>query len=375
MPDPTQPIDPLLVTAVTGLPEVAPGDDLAALLWTALAGDLAAGDVLVVSSKVVSKARGLVERVGDGDDRDAVVVRESRRAVAARRTPRGTSRIVQAAAGPVMAAAGVDASNTAPGTVLTLPADPDAEAGALLAGLRLLGAPVVAVVVSDTAGRAWRRGQVDLALGSAGLRVVDDLRGQPDAGGQVLEVTERAVADEVASAADLVKGKASGVPAARVRGLGHLVLDPAEPSDDTDTTATALLRDPATDWFRLGHVEAVRASLGLPPDAVEPPSVLPESLRHKVDRAVDVALFGSAAARPDVLDDGAAGQVVRVTVVAGDPFAAGRLCARLQAALWAEDLDAALAHDEAAQTATLLVTPAETPHAEMRVAVHAAQPT
>lgn len=319
--------DRLEVVALAGVPEVDASSDLATVLLDAASAiGLAAGDVLVVSSKVVSKALGLVVGVAGEQDREAVVAAQTVRVVAERRTPRGLSRVVQSLAGPVLAAAGVDASNTAPGSVLTLPADPDAQARALRRALRDRGAPPVAVVVSDTAGRAWRRGQVDFALGCAGLVALDDLRGTPDAGGQLLEVTERAVGDEVAAAADLVKGKASGTPLALVRGLGAFV------TDDDGPGAASLLRDAATDWFRLGPVEAVRAALGVPAGSVEPPSVLPEPLRHKAERAAMVAGGGMVRSRgPD-------GAQLGIEVRIDDAFDRGRLVERLLVALWAEDL-------------------------------------
>jgi coenzyme F420-0:L-glutamate ligase/coenzyme F420-1:gamma-L-glutamate ligase len=353
-------------TGVAGLPEVRPGDDLAALVLDAIVAEgssLLEGDVLVVSSKVVSKAAGLVVT---GGDRDAVVAAESRRLVAERRTPRGLSRVVQAAAGPVMAAAGVDASNTAPGTVLTLPPDPDAAARDLRRRLRDRGAPRVAVVVSDTAGRAWRRGQVDFALGCAGLVVVDDLRGTQDASGQPLEVTERVLADEVAALADLVKGKTAGVPVALVRGLPDLV------TDDDGPGAASLLRDPASDWFRLGHVEAVRAALGSAPGAVEPRSVLPEPVERRAARAAAVALtavpdvgrqpthrvVGASEVRAQAPAEERVEGRVEVRVGVPDGFAAGVCAGRLRAALWAEDLAAEVRYDPDRRLLTVEVRPA-----------------
>jgi len=338
-------------TGVRGLPEVRAGDDLAALLLAGLTADgpLLDGDVLVISSKVLSKAAGLAVTAA----RDDVVAAESRRLVAERRTPRGLSRVVQSAAGPVMAAAGVDASNTAVGTVLTLPRDPDAAARDLRARLRGLGAPRIAVVVSDTAGRAWRRGQVDFALGCAGLVVVDDLRGTPDCSGQLLEVTERVLADEVAALADLVKGKTGGVPAALVRGLAALVTEADGPG------AASLLRDPASDWFRLGHVEAVRAALGARPSAVEPPSVLPEPVPHRAERAATLALHGApdlAADPPYVVEPVDDGALVSVRVA--DAFAGGVCASRLRTALWAEDLTGDVRFDAESSTVEVHVRPA-----------------
>ena len=138
---------------------------------------------------------------------------------------RGALRIVRTRHGLVLAAAGVDASNTARGTVLLLPVDPDGSARALRRAIQDRLAVRVAVVITDTAGRAWREGLVDIAIGVAGLAPLDDLRGQVDPYGNELTATITAVADEVAAAAELVKGKFSGVPVAVVRGLGHLVLD------------------------------------------------------------------------------------------------------------------------------------------------------
>jgi coenzyme F420-0:L-glutamate ligase/coenzyme F420-1:gamma-L-glutamate ligase len=361
---------------VPGLPEVVAGDDLAALVLRACSDaglDLVDGDVLVVSSKVVSKAAGLSVRAPEEPPlptrrglrpfagrtssgtvsavaaaREALVATETVRVVARRRTPRGLAQVVQAAAGPVMAAAGVDTSNTEPGTALLLPRDPDGAARALRNRLRELGAPRVAVIVSDTAGRAWRVGQTDFALGCAGLRVIDDLRGTVDASGTVLQVTERALADEIAALADLVKGKASGTPVAVVRGLSDVVI-----SDD-GPGARALVRDSSTDWFRLGHVEAVLAALGVPSDSVEAPAVTPEPLSHRVDRACQVA---SALApghrrgvRCQVRDEGRL-----VEVSAPDGFTAGIVVSRLLAALWTEDLVGAVRYDDAAHTATVTV--------------------
>ena len=205
----------LLVWAPDGVGEVAAGDDLAALLLAALAAEdfpLADGDVVVVTSKVVSKAEGRALRV----DREEAITSETVRVVARR----GATRICETRHGLVLAAAGVDATGTGPGTVLLLPVDPDRSARALRSRLLELAGVDVAVVVTDTMGRAWRTGQTDQAVGVAGLDPVDDLRGRDDGHGNLLEVTEPAVADEIASAADLVKGKL-GPPA--VRGAARAV--------------------------------------------------------------------------------------------------------------------------------------------------------
>ena len=203
----------VVLLPVEGIGEVTEGDDLAALLVTALGEEtpLRDGDVVVVTSKVVSKAEGRVRY----DDREAVIAAETDRVVAVR----GGTRIVRTHHGLVLAAAGVDASNVAKGSVLSLPVDPDASAVRLREALRDRTFANVAVLVSDTAGRAWRTGQTDIAIGAAGLDVLDDHAGRTDPYGNPLAVTAPAVADELASAADLVKGKLSARPVAVVRGL------------------------------------------------------------------------------------------------------------------------------------------------------------
>lgn len=239
------------VWAVAGLPEIQPGDDLAKLI-TAAAPELADGDVLVITSKIVSKAEG---RIVAADDREAAIDAETVRLVARR----GPTRIVETRHGFVMAAAGVDASNTAAGTVLLLPEDPDASARAVRDGLRDALGVNVGVVVTDTFGRPWREGLTDVAIGAAGLHVLDDLRGATDSHGNELAVTVTATADELAGAGDLVKGKANGLPVAVVRGLDHLV---AGPHDD-GPGARALVRSSVNDMFRLGTSEAVREAVSL----------------------------------------------------------------------------------------------------------------
>ncbi|HEX6755678.1 MAG TPA: coenzyme F420-0:L-glutamate ligase, partial [Mycobacteriales bacterium] len=236
------------ILPVAGIPDLRPGDDLVGLL-AANAPWLADGDVLVVTSKAVSKVEGRLvpapaDPAGREAARQAVVDAESVRVVAAR----GRTKIVQTRHGLVLAAAGVDASNVRPGELALLPVDPDASAARLRDGLREALGVEVAVLVSDTTGRPWRAGVVDVAIGAAGIRAVEDLRGAADTHGGVLEVTEVAVADEVAAAAELVKGKLAGVPAAVVRGLSYV---------DDGRGAKPLLRDPALDLFRLGTAEAV----------------------------------------------------------------------------------------------------------------------
>ncbi|WP_371300443.1 coenzyme F420-0:L-glutamate ligase [Cellulomonas sp. Y8] len=247
--------DLLTAWGVPGIGEVRPGDDLAALLGDALAADasarpataLADGDVLVVTSKVVSKAEG---RVVQAADREAAITAETVRVVATREHPGGVTRIVENRLGLVMAAAGVDASNVDEGTVLLLPEDPDATARALRAALGERFGVTLGVVISDTAGRPWRQGQTDIAIGAAGVRVLDDLRGSTDTHGRPLQVSMAAAADEIAAAAELVKGKATGRPVAVVRGLAHLVTVEDGPG------ARVLVRTGPDDMFAEGTAEA-----------------------------------------------------------------------------------------------------------------------
>lgn len=242
------------VIPLTGMGEVTEGASLVDLITDAAAAngiDLADGDILVVTSKIVSKAEG---RLVTAQDREEAITAETVRIVATKEYAGGTTRIVQNRQGLVLAAAGVDSSNAPEGTVLLLPEDPDASARALCVGLRAEGrGPRVGVILSDTLGRPWRLGQTDVAIGAAGVRALDDLRGGTDAQGRTLEATIIAVADELAGAAELVKGKASGVPVAIVRGLDHLVGELNEPG------ASSIIRPLAEDLFSLGTEEAYSA--------------------------------------------------------------------------------------------------------------------
>ncbi|SDQ09517.1 coenzyme F420-0:L-glutamate ligase [Quadrisphaera sp. DSM 44207] len=341
--------------AVPGLPEVRAGDDLAGLVVRACAAAglaLRDDDVLVVASKVVAKAEG---RSVAASDRGDAVRSQTVRVVAERRLPDGrTTQVVQSRSGPVMAAAGVDASDVEPGTVLLLPADPDASARALRARVAQLAGVRPAVVVSDTGGRPWRDGVTDFALGAAGLELLDDVRGRLDRTGRPLEVTVRAVGDEVAALADLVKGKAAGLPVALVRGLGAAVAPEDGPG------AAALVRVGPADWFAHGHVEAVRAALGVPvgvPAAsggVDPAPIAPGGpVAERVARALLVARAGRA---PSGVVAEADGERV---LVRGEPFGVGVLVERVRAALWAEALDADVVVAPSAASAT--VTASERP--------------
>ncbi|HET7385268.1 MAG TPA: coenzyme F420-0:L-glutamate ligase [Nocardioidaceae bacterium] len=305
----------LTVRALDGVGEIEPGTDLAAVL--APLADLSDGDVLVVTSKAVSKAEGRVMHT----DKQAASAAETERPVAVR----GSTAIVRTRHGLVMAGAGVDDSNTPPGSVVLLPLDPDASARTLRERLLADASVNVAVVVTDTAGRAWRLGQIDLAIGVAGLEVLHDYAGTVDGYGNTLQVTAPAVADEIAAAADLVKAKLAGLPAAVVTGLADLVL----PAGSHGPGAGALIRDESSDLFGYGARDAVLLALrgepadlrgfGAPCDAgtlvvhlerLEPPvSVRPCEGRVSVggmDQAVRARLVAAAFACGWTVDPGGA---------------------------------------------------------------------
>ena len=242
------------VWGVTGMPEIAAGDDLVALIASAIAAmgpehALVNGDILVVTSKIVSKAEG---RQVPAADREKAISDDTVRVVAERVHPGGVTRIVETKQGMIMAAAGLDMSNVPEGIALRLPEDPDRSARALCTGLRERFGIELGVIVTDTVGRPWRVGQTDLAIGAAGLQLTDDLRGANDANGRPLHVTMAVVADELAGAADLVKGKTSGIPVAVVRGMGRLVQGLDAPG------ARSLVRTGDDDMFRFGSAEAYR---------------------------------------------------------------------------------------------------------------------
>lgn len=262
------------VTAPDGAPEIRPGDDLADVLLPLV--DLAEGDIVVVTSKVVSKAEG---RVRHGT-REAALPGETARVVARR----GATTIVRNHLGLTMAAAGIDGSNVAPGHVVLLPLDPDGSARALRAGLRHRTGHNVAVVVTDTAGRAWREGQTDIAIGAAGLVVAEEYAGRTDHWGNELAVTLPAVADEIAGAAELAQGKLGGRPFALVRGRADLVLPP----EVDGPGAAALVRAEGADLFGYGAREAVvralrgdladRAPFGAPAPVTELAAAITDTL-------------------------------------------------------------------------------------------------
>jgi coenzyme F420-0:L-glutamate ligase / coenzyme F420-1:gamma-L-glutamate ligase len=311
----------LTVAGVTGLPEIADGADLAALITGAAPG-LADGDIVVVTSKIISKAEGRVIRA----DRERAIDQETVRVVARR----GPARIVETRHGLVLAAAGVDNSNTVPGTVALLPEDPDGSARRLRKALRERTGATVGVIITDTMGRPWRVGQTDTAIGAAGVAPLRDHRGQADTFGIPLEVTLAAVADEIAAAADLVKGKTSGIPVAIVGGLSELVTEPDGPG------ARALIRPAAEDMFRYGSADVlsarrtVREFTDVPVDAT--------AVRRAIGAAITApaphhstpwrfAVLESAAARAVLLDDMLAAWIADLR---GDGFTEEQIARRVR---------------------------------------------
>ena len=229
---------------VEGIGEIAHGDDLGAVIWSACGAapaGLRDGDVLVVTQKIVSKAEGAMEQI-DPDDplsHKPLVERESVRIL--RR--RGDLIISETKHGFICANAGIDLSNVERGHAALLPDDSDRSANKIRERIRALSGRTVGVIISDTFGRPWRRGVTDVAIGCAGVAAVVDLKGTEDALGRELMVTEVCIADEIASAADLVCGKARGVPVAIVRGLEASWLRRA-------SVRSEIIRDPAEDLFR-----------------------------------------------------------------------------------------------------------------------------
>jgi coenzyme F420-0:L-glutamate ligase/coenzyme F420-1:gamma-L-glutamate ligase len=305
----------LEVFAPDGVGEISAASDLPDLVspW------VRDGDVLVVTSKVVSKAEG---RVVAGE-REQAIRDETVRVVA----HRGPTSIVETRLGIVMAAAGVDASNVAPGYVVLLPLDPDASARRLREDLAATAGVNVAVLVSDTAGRAWRHGQTDLAIGAAGLLPLESFEGRTDGYGNPLAVTAPAVADEIAGIAEVVTGKLGARPFTVLRGLADRVL----PVGDHGPGARALVREPGTDMFGLGSREAVVAALS----------------------GRDGEAFGAPAGTDDLLDALAACGLAAAEHPSGVEVAAAADDARLRALAFAHGWS--VDHELSVDSATMLV--------------------
>jgi coenzyme F420-0:L-glutamate ligase / coenzyme F420-1:gamma-L-glutamate ligase len=240
----------ITIFAPGGIGEVTPGADIATAILAAMDADplgpLCDGDIVVVTSKIISKAQGRIE---PASRRTELITSETRRTVARR----GETRIVRTRDGLTIAAAGIDSSNLSAESVLRLPHNPDGSAAALRERLETATNLQLGVIISDTAGRPWRIGQTDHAIGVSGVRALADYAGARDAYGNELQVTVMAVADELAAAADLVKGKLRGRPVAVIRGLGQLV-------GRAESAARELLRDPVKDMFGFGSQEAVLAA-------------------------------------------------------------------------------------------------------------------
>jgi coenzyme F420-0:L-glutamate ligase len=294
------------ILPVLGIGELRRGDDLADAI-AAHAPPLQDGDVLIVTSKVVSKTEGrmIVLDTADPDAREAArqeaIEAETVRIVA----ERDTLRIVETRHGLVLAAAGVDASNVSRNELALLPIDPDASAQLLRERIRERLGVEVGVVISDSMGRPWRAGITDAAIGVAGLTALTDPRGHTDAYGNVLAVTQVAVADELAAAGDLVKGKLRGVPVAIVRGLAY----DGKLTDD-GLGSRALIRGPEEDLFRLGTSEAMavgREDVGWATD-IAPPlhadavrAIADLAANNDMEAAVRQGFLGFLAARPDAM--------------------------------------------------------------------------
>jgi coenzyme F420-0:L-glutamate ligase / coenzyme F420-1:gamma-L-glutamate ligase len=361
----------LEIIPVTGIGEVTPETDLAKEIvdhapW------LENGDVLVVTSKIVSKAEGRLVPVPpeEGPEREkareAVLDAETARVVARR----GPTRIVQTHHGLVMAAAGIDASNVDRSHLVLLPADPDASARALRAAIRERSGRRVAVIITDTMGRPWRIGLTDVAIGVAGLDALLDYRGDRDAYGNELALTQMAVADELAGAGELVKGKYDQVPVAVVRGF---------PTTEADGDgAKVILRPADQDMFSLGTAEAMAAAATLPdapaftgepvdPDLVAGAlSAVGATFRHVTDIGVRDKLR-------DLAPTGTAEVVVPTAPAGADAWTVARAGAgvhRLRAALAARGLATAWVAADRSSIAHLVdLAPGEEPLGLLAVGV------
>lgn len=304
----------LQIWGVDGFPEVSADDDIGDLLISANAG-LQDGDVVVVTSKIVSKAQGRLVPGSRADHLAGEAVR-----VVARR---GDTAIVETRHGFVMAAAGIDASNVPGGMVALLPTDPDGAAAEIRDRVRARAGVDVAVLISDTMGRPWRDGVIDTAIGAAGLDVLWDLRGERDPAGHLLEATVIAIADELASAGDLVKGKLTSTPVAVIRGFPFT-------RNESDRGARPLIRAAADDMFRLGTREAMQAVVVNSAPVARVPHDQERIDEGSVRSAATLVRLASVAL--DVREGGS------IVTAVGDPLEVGFVLGRLAAALAAEGL-------------------------------------
>ncbi len=328
---------------MTGIGRIVPGDDLAGIIRAA-APWLQDGDVLVVTSKIVSKAEGQLVEVPESEPereaaREQILADQTARLVARR----GQTAIVATHHGFVMAAAGIDNSNVDPSQLVLLPKDPDASARALRAALAERYGLTVAVIISDTMGRPWRNGLTDVALGAAGIAPILDHRGEVDPYGNELYLTQMAIIDELSAAAELVKGKCDGVPVAVVRGyLG-------EASAEDGPGAASLIRDSASDLFSLGTAEARAAGLADAATLVDAPTFAPGAPdRATLERVVGSALLAASTVVELVVELEAefeARPTLRVRCATAGPdelIALGTDVHRLRCALAAEGIATAL---------------------------------
>lgn len=254
-----------------GIGEIDSRTDLVALLIASI--PLQDGDIVAVTSKVVSKAEGRLIAVSNPNQRDAALEEQTVREVARR----GPVRIVENRLGLVMAGAGIDASNLAQGWLALLPENPDASAREIRERLVAHSGVNVGVLITDTSGRPWRVGQTDIAIGVAGLKPIESYEGRKDSYGNRLTVTAPAIADEIAGAAELVSGKLGARPFVRIRGLSNAVL----PAGDAGPGARTLLRPAVEDLFALGTREAIVAVIAGEQAASGPAT--PEDLCRALD--------------------------------------------------------------------------------------------
>lgn len=232
----------ITIRGIAGLPQINAGDDLATLV--AAHTSIVDGDVVVITSKIVSKAE---DRLVPAVDRVDAIAAEAQRVVA----QRGRTSIVETRHGFIMAAAGVDMSDVPHGFAALLPLDPDASARKIRGDIQKALGITIGVIITDTFGRAWRDGLVDMAIGAAGIQVLNDFRGRVDGAGNLLEATVMATVDEIASASELVRQKLTQSPVAIISGINHFVTSEDGPG------VSALIRKSKDDWFRLGHREAI----------------------------------------------------------------------------------------------------------------------